>query len=94
MVLLYYLGMNTSYSITTKYQVTIPKDIRAKIGLKQSDRVEFIEDSGKVYIKRVPTLEEVAAKMHKKFAASGRKPATDDEINNAHQEFIRKGGKW
>jgi antitoxin PrlF len=35
--------------MTSKGQITLPKDIRLKLGLKQGDRVRFvIEDDGRV----------------------------------------------
>jgi len=35
--------------MTTKGQITLPKDIRDRLGLKQGDRVRFIvEDDGRV----------------------------------------------
>jgi AbrB family looped-hinge helix DNA binding protein len=36
--------------ITSKGQITIPIDIRRKLGVKAGDKVLFIEESGKVYI--------------------------------------------
>jgi hypothetical protein len=40
-----------------------------------------------------PRLETVAKEMRKKYADSGRKPATDEEINNARDAFYKNGGK-
>lgn len=41
--------------ITTKGQVTIPKDVRERLGLRPGDEIEFIEDrSGFRVQKRVP----------------------------------------
>ena len=35
--------------VTSKVQITLPKEIRTKLGLKQGDRVRFvIEDDGRV----------------------------------------------
>lgn len=36
--------------ITTKGQITIPIDIRRKLGLKEGDKVLFIEEAGKIYL--------------------------------------------
>ncbi len=36
--------------ITSKGQITIPVDIRRKLGVKEGDKVLFIEEAGKVYI--------------------------------------------
>ena len=36
--------------ITSKGQITIPVDIRRKLGVKEGDKVLFIEEAGKIYI--------------------------------------------
>ena len=41
--------------ITTKGQVTIPKDVRQRLGLRPGDEIEFVEDrSGFRVQKRLP----------------------------------------
>ena len=50
-------------TITSKGQVTIPKEVREHLGLKQGDRIFFvIERSGEVKIKvpKYPNLESLA----------------------------------
>ena len=36
--------------ITSKGQVTIPIDIRRKLGVKEGDKILFVEEEGKIYI--------------------------------------------
>ena len=36
--------------VTSKGQVTIPVEIRRKLGIKNGDKVVFIEESGRVYM--------------------------------------------
>ena len=36
--------------VTSKGQVTIPVEIRKKLGIKNGDKVLFIEDAGRIYI--------------------------------------------
>ncbi len=36
--------------ITSKGQITIPIDIRRKLGVKKGDKVLFIEEAGKIFI--------------------------------------------
>lgn len=88
------VSMNSSYSITTKFQVTIPKKIRDSIGLTDKNRVSFEQRGKDIVIKKVPTIEEIAEIMHQKFVKSGRPPATDKEIKNARTLFYQQGGKW
>lgn len=88
------LGMNTSYSITSKFQVTIPKKIRDELRLTDKDRVSFERRGNELVVKKVQTLEELAAETGKKFRESGLKPATEADIKNARIKFYQQGGKW
>jgi len=36
--------------ITSKGQVTLPIDIRRKLGVKEGDKILFVEEEGKIYI--------------------------------------------
>jgi len=36
--------------ITSKGQITIPIDIRRKLGVKKGDKVLFVEEAGKIYL--------------------------------------------
>ena len=36
--------------ITSKYQITIPKDIRLKLNLKAGDKVLFFEENSRIFI--------------------------------------------
>jgi len=36
--------------VTTKGQVTIPQDIREKLGITPSTEVDFVEERGRVYL--------------------------------------------
>lgn len=52
--------MSYAHTITSKGQVTIPKDIRDKLGLKPGDRALFrTKKSGEVVIERPMTIEQV-----------------------------------
>lgn len=42
-------------SITTKGQITIPKDIRERLDLKEGDRVIFTIAGGQATIRKVPS---------------------------------------
>lgn len=38
--------------VTSKGQVTIPQDIREKLGITPRSEVDFVEENGKVYLVR------------------------------------------
>lgn len=40
-------------SMTTKGQVTIPAELRERLGLKPGDKVAFVESGGKVILQRL-----------------------------------------
>jgi antitoxin PrlF len=40
--------MKNSSTISSKGQVTVPQEIRNRIGLSAGDRVEFVVDNGKI----------------------------------------------
>jgi AbrB family looped-hinge helix DNA binding protein len=43
--------MGSLAKITTKGQITLPKDVRDRHGLKPGDRVEFVEEDGKTWVR-------------------------------------------
>ena len=36
--------------ITSRGQITIPIDIRKKLGVKEGDKIVFIEDNGRIFV--------------------------------------------
>lgn len=36
--------------VTSKGQVTIPVDIRRKLGVKEGDKILFVEERGRIYV--------------------------------------------
>jgi len=45
--------------VTTKGQVTIPAEVRKKLGIHQGDRVGFVYEDGKVII--LPVIKDIEA---------------------------------
>jgi len=43
-----------SSKVTSKGQITIPQDIREKYGIKPGDTVYFLEEDGKLILKKGP----------------------------------------
>jgi len=48
--------------ISKKGQITIPKEIRNELN---SDYVEFIKEGDRIFIKRIPSVEEMAGSLNK-----------------------------
>ena len=65
--------------VTTKGQVTIPRDIREALGISVETEVDFIEDGGRFYI--VKTEEpKMTGKFNKLRGIASAKMSTDEII--------------
>ena len=51
--------------VSTKGQVTIPKNIREKMGITPSAEVDFVEEKGRVYLVKRKRKDVVARKFRK-----------------------------
>lgn len=51
----------TTTTLTSKGQVTIPKELREKLGLQQGDKLVLVEEDGNIILRKV-SLEEVRQK--------------------------------
>ncbi|TWG98024.1 AbrB family looped-hinge helix DNA binding protein [Mesorhizobium sp. J18] len=43
--------MGAIATITAKGQITLPKELRDRFGLKPGDRVEFVEEDGRTWVR-------------------------------------------
>ncbi|MDD5329129.1 MAG: AbrB/MazE/SpoVT family DNA-binding domain-containing protein [Sulfuricella sp.] len=70
----------TTATMTTKGQVTIPLDVRQRLGLDAGDRIEFVElESGEYAIK--PAIDDV--RSLKGLLRKPSKPVTVEDMDNA-----------
>lgn len=69
--------MKAMVTLSSKGQLTLPAVMRARLGLKQGDRLEasFDEESGAVKLQAVPDLETLSARVSSYAAA--RPPVVD-----------------
>ena len=87
--------MTKGYSITSKYQVTIPKQIRDQLKLTDKDKVYFSRRGKEVVLKKASSLEEVAKMMQADLKRRGfNKTVSDEEMKRARDIFYKKGGQW
>ena len=70
----------TTATITSKGQVTIPKDVRTRLGIDAGDRVEFIEIQDGVF-QIVAATQDVH--VLKGIVSKPKKPVTIEEMNQA-----------
>jgi len=69
-------------------QVTIPKDIREKEGIRSGDEVEFHDEDGEVTIEKKEDLEERLKEGYKAMAEKSREMS--EEMLNASSEAFEE----
>ena len=47
------------FTITSKGQVTIPKNIRERLNVLPNDQVDFVQEKGRVFLVAVKTLKDL-----------------------------------
>ena len=52
-----------SVTVTSKFQIVIPKEIREQMGLKAGDKVAWVGSRKNKRLVRVPTIDEMAGTM-------------------------------
>lgn len=70
--------------VTTKGQVTIPRDIREALGISPETEIDFIEDNGRFYI--VKTDEPKVTGKFRKFRGIASAKMSTDEIMSLTRE--------
>ena len=71
--------MSTS-TVTSKGQITLPRDVRQVLGLSAGDKVDFVEVEGG--FKLVPLRKDVRA-LKGRFAGRVKRPVTLEEMDDA-----------
>lgn len=72
-------------TVTTKGQITIPKEVREGLGVGAGDRVEFVEQERGVYTVVAATKD---VRLLKGMVAKPSRPVSIDEMNAA----VRRAG--
>ena len=63
--------------VTSKGQITIPVDIRRKLGVKTGDKVLFVEEAGKIYI--LNSSMDALKEAQSAFAGEAKRAGLKDE---------------
>ena len=74
--------------VTSKGQVTIPIDIRKKLGLKNGDKVLFVEEAGRIYM-----IMDAFREAQMEFAGEADRVGLrdDEDIVNMIKELRKEG---
>ena len=76
-------------TVTSKGQITIPKEIRERLHIKTGDRLDFrIEDDGAV---RVVPIAMKVAEVFGAFASKSRRPLSAKEIKRRLGRAFKEG---
>jgi len=74
-------------TITSKGQITIPKEIRDALNLHPGDRLDFIIDNGRVYVQPADVdVRSLSGLLYK----PGRTPVSLDEMDAAIAQGARE----
>lgn len=73
--------------ITRKGQVTIPAEIRRSLGLKEGDRVNFVQENGRITIEPLGSVVERTAGVFAKYRRPGP-PPTIEEMKEAFAQGV------
>jgi antitoxin PrlF len=76
--------------ITSKGQITIPIDIRRKLGVKEGDKILFVEEAGKIYI--INSSIEVFKEAQAAFAGEAERTGlkNEDDVIAMMKDFRRE----
>ena len=76
--------------LTSKGQITIPKEVRTEMGLRLGDLVQFEWDgSGSYRMTRYRCKAEAEGILHP-FISKGEPASTVDEMNEATRQYLSK----
>jgi AbrB family looped-hinge helix DNA binding protein len=75
-------------TLSSKFQISIPKEVREQLNLQPGQKVGFIERGGQFYFSRVPTLDELKGMM--RGAAPFERDRTDRLERYKHIKPARK----
>lgn len=74
-------------TLTSKGQITLPKDVRDDLGLKEGDRIDFEKVDGRYVVRpRNRSAVELAGVFHR----SGAAPISVEEMDDALGEALRE----
>lgn len=68
--------MTTTTTLTSRGQITIPKELREKLDLQQGNKLVLVEQEGNIILRKVP-LEEVRKEALENYESGGTLTQTE-----------------
>ena len=76
------MKMMQESKVTAKGQTTLPRDVRAALGLETGDTVRYIVENGRVQMLKARHVRELAGMLHR----PGQRTVSLEEMNEAIAE--------
>lgn len=64
--------------VTSKGQVTIPRNIREKYGINEDTQVDFVDENGRIYLEKRPGSSRVRERMESLRGSADTTLSTDE----------------
>ena len=80
-------GVKMTYvKVSSKYQITIPKDLRESLGIREGDRLYVGREGGKLVLRPFPKIKNPTEKLYGSVGG-------DRDAVEAVREFRETGGR-
>lgn len=86
--------MAKAMSITSRYQVTVPKEVRDKLAISSDDALVFSIKDGRVFVEKAPSLQDIQKRAQKLMKKHGVAKVSDEDMGRAREIFRQEGLKW
>ena len=81
--------MTRATTLTSKGQITIPKEVRDKLDLQPRDKITFIAENGYATLRRLPRLEELVGSLPS-LASLGLDMTVEEAIDLAWEDHVQE----
>ena len=81
--------MTRATTLTSKGQVTVPKEVRDKLGLQPHDKITFVAEDGFATLRRMPRLEELVGSLPS-LASLGIDMTVEKAIDVAWEDHVQE----
>ena len=80
--------MDVAAKVTSKGQVTVPRDVRAALGIEEGDTVIFHVEGGRAVMERTPNFLDLAGSL--RAPAAKRSVAWDEVLKRSRVARVTK----
>jgi AbrB family looped-hinge helix DNA binding protein len=88
------MGRNEERKVGERGQVTLPKELREKLGIRGGDEVLVHEEDGKITIEKPVSREELAEGYRRRAAESEALAEEMDGVSREADEYLGDVPEW